>query len=162
MSIIGVLANTKKPIIKEVLSAFFNEVKESNYIFQIPDYLRSALETIPDHIKVLNEKNLFESSELIISFGGDGTILRTARLVGDREIPILGVNLGGLGFLTASSVKTARLHVDEYFANKLEVEKRSVLVVRIEGEQDTHYLLNDLVVDKSRFFKINKDNNLYR
>jgi len=156
MSIVGILANTKKPIIKDVLTAFFEEIRTSSHVFQVPEYLRSVLPTIPGHINVVNENELFDTSELIISFGGDGTILRTARLIGKREIPILGVNLGGLGFLTASSAKTAKGHVDEYFMQKLVVEKRTVLNVKIENEKDVHYLLNDLVVDKAGFSRLIK------
>jgi NAD+ kinase len=152
----GILANTKKSIIKEVLPAFFEEVKKSTHVFQIPEYLRSVLPSIPGHINVVNEDELFDTSELIISFGGDGTILGSARLIGKREIPILGVNLGGLGFLTASSANAAKLHVDEFFMQKLDVEKRTVLNVKIGGEKDVHYLLNDLVVDKAGFSRLIK------
>jgi NAD+ kinase len=150
----GILANTKKPIIKEVLLAFFEEVKKNTHVFQIPEYLRSVLPSIPGHISVVSEDELFDTSELIISFGGDGTILRSARLIGKREIPILGVNLGGLGFLTASSTNTAKVHVDEFFMQKLGVEKRTLLNVKIGGEKDVHYLLNDLVVDKAGFSRL--------
>jgi len=153
---IGILANTKKPIIKEVLPAFFEEVKKSQHLFQVPESFRSIFSTFPDSIKIVEEKELLDTSELIISFGGDGTILRNARLIGKREIPILGVNLGGLGFLTTSSVNMAKLHVDEYFSQKLDVEKRTVLQVRIEGERNDHYLLNDLVVDKAGFSRLIK------
>lgn len=156
MSKVGILANTKKPIIKEVLPAFFEEVKSSPYVFQVPEYYRSIFSNFPDYINVVDEKVLLDTSELIISFGGDGTILRNSRLIGQREIPILGVNLGGLGFLTASSVKMARLHVDEYFMQQLDVEKRTVLRVKIEGEKDVHFFLNDLVVDKAGFSRLIK------
>ncbi len=153
---VGILANTKKPVIKEVLPAFFKEVKNSPHVFQVPEFFRSIFSNFPDSIKVVDEKELLDTSELIISFGGDGTILRNARLIGQRETPILGVNLGGLGFLTASSVKMARLHVDEYFTQQLDVEKRTVLGVEIEGEKDVHFFLNDLVVDKAGFSRLIK------
>jgi NAD+ kinase len=156
MPIVGLLANTKKPVIKDVLPVFYEEVANSEHVFQIPEYFRSIFSDFPDYINVVDENELLNTSELIISFGGDGTILRNARLIGKREIPILGVNLGGLGFLTASSAQTASLHIDEYFKKQLVVEKRTILVVKIEGEQDVHYLLNDLVVDKAGFSRLIK------
>jgi NAD+ kinase len=153
---VGILANTNKPLIKNVLPVFFEEVMNSQYVYQIPDNFQSVLFNIPEHIKVVDEEDLLDTSELITSFGGDGTILRNARLIGRREIPILGVNLGGLGFLTTSSLELAKQHVDEFFSQKLDVEKRTVLQVKIEGEQDVHFLLNDLVVDKAGFSRLIK------
>jgi len=153
---IGILANTNKSLIKEVLPVFLNDVKNSMHIFQVPDNFQSVVSNIPDHIKVVAEKDLLDKSDLIISLGGDGTILRNARLIGKREVPILGVNLGGLGFLTTSSLEQANKHIDDYFLNTLEVEKRTVLEVKIEGEQNVHYFLNDLVVDKAGFSRLIK------
>jgi NAD+ kinase len=156
MKYVGILANKNKPIIKQVLPEFFNKVKNSKYIYQLPESIRDLLPEIPKHIKLLSEPELLDSSQLILSFGGDGTMLRNARLVGSRETPIIGINLGGLGFLTASSVEISDTHVNEFFAGQLEVETRSVLKVEIEGEDTSHYFLNDLVVDKAGFSRLIK------
>lgn len=156
MPIIGILANTKKPLIKDVLPVFLKDVKNSKHVFQVPENFQSVVSNIPDHIHLVNEEDLLNTSDLIISFGGDGTILRNARLIGEREVPILGVNLGGLGFLTTSSLTFAKKHVDDFFSKQLEVEKRTVLEVKIEGEQDVHFFLNDLVVDKAGFSRLIK------
>jgi NAD+ kinase len=154
MKLIGILANIKKPIIKDVLPEFFKDVADSEYIFQLPDYFQSLFSTIPDYIKLVSERELLESSQLVISFGGDGTILRNACLIGKRETPILGINLGGLGFLTASSVEMAFTHTKEFFNDQLDVERRSVLKVKIENEDSFHYFLNDLVIDKAGFSRL--------
>jgi NAD+ kinase len=156
MKYVGILANKNKPIIKKVLPEFFNKVKNSKYIYQLPESICDLLPEIPKHIKVLSERELLDTSQLILSFGGDGTMLRNARLVGSRETPIIGINLGGLGFLTASSVEIADTHVDEFFEGQLDVETRSVLKVKIEGEDTFHYFLNDLVVDKAGFSRLIK------
>jgi NAD+ kinase len=156
MNSVGILANTNKPVIERVLSDFFRSLKDSPYIYQVPSAFKSIFPEIPSYIQILPEKDLLDSSHLIVSFGGDGTILRNARCIGAREIPILGVNLGGLGFLAASSAEMAKTHIEEFFAEKLIVEKRSVLKVEIEGETRIHYLLNDLVVDKAGFSRLIK------
>ena len=153
---VGILANTKKPLIKDVLPEFLKEVKSSKHVFLIPDKYQSVLTNIPEYIKIVEENDLLISSDLIISFGGDGTILRNAQLIGHRQKPILGINLGGLGFLTASSLQMANQHIDEYFNDYLNVEKRTVLQVNIDGEKEAHYLLNDLVVDKAGFARLIK------
>jgi NAD+ kinase len=153
---VGILANTKKTIIKDVLPVFFKEVEHIKHVFQIPEYFPSVLSEIPDYLHITDQENLLDSSDLIISFGGDGTILRNAQLIGKRQKPILGINLGGLGFLTASSVKMALQHIEAFFNGQLDVEKRSVLQVRIDGEKNDHFLLNDLVVDKAGFARLIK------
>jgi NAD+ kinase len=97
---------------------------------------------------------MLEKSQLITSFGGDGTILSTAQLVGDKKIPIMGVNAGGLGFLTASGPKQAVKHLDLFFDNKLSVEERSVLKMEVSGYSETKYFLNDFVADKAGFSRL--------
>jgi len=154
MNYVGILANTNKAMIKEVLYEFFSRVEGSEHIYQVPEAFNSIFSDIPGHITTKPESELLDSSQLIISFGGDGTILRNARYIGIREIPILGVNLGGLGFLTTSTVEMAKTHVDDFFKDQLYVEKRSVLQVKIEGEQEDYFLLNDLVIDKAGFSRL--------
>jgi NAD+ kinase len=156
MNKVGILANTNKPVIKRVLSEFFITLKDSPHHYQVPSQFKTIFSEIPSYIHTLSENDLLKSSHLIVSFGGDGTILRNARLVGKREIPILGVNLGGLGFLTASSAEMAKIHIEKFFKENLSVEKRSVLKVEIEGESTCHYLLNDLVIDKAGFTRLIK------
>jgi len=156
MNRVGILANTKKPIIQKVLPEFLLSLKDRPNSYQVPAYFQSIFTHIPPYLKILSEEDLLNTSDLIISLGGDGTILRTARLIGRREIPILGVNLGGLGFLTASSVEGTTTHVAEFFEGKLKVEKRSVLKVEIDGDSGVYYLLNDLVVDKAGFSRLIK------
>jgi NAD+ kinase len=156
MSNVGILANIKKPVIKEALPQFFKDMESSKYIFKIPDYLSNILPIIPDHIKIVKEDELLDTSDIFVSFGGDGTILRNARLIGSRQKPILGINLGGLGFLTASSLAMAKQHLEAYFVGSLDVAMRSVLQVEIEGETETHFFLNDLVVDKAGFARLIK------
>jgi NAD+ kinase len=118
--------------------------------------LQPLFPDIPAYIDIKPEEDLLNSSDIILSFGGDGTILRSARLVGWREKPILGVNLGGLGFLTTSSTETVKADVEAFFKKQRIVEKRSVFEVKINGEEGSHYLLNDLVLDKAGFSRLIK------
>jgi NAD+ kinase len=154
MGKVGILANKHKPVIKQLLPKFFEYIRKSDHHFYIPDYFDSILPGLPDHLYSIDEGALLDQCELIVSFGGDGTILRNARLIGHREIPILGVNLGGLGFLTASSIELAESHINLFFKNKLNIEPRTVLKVQIENENLPHYFLNDLVIDKAGFSRL--------
>lgn len=92
---------------------------------------------------------IVELVDLLIVLGGDGTILHTARLLKGRKPPILGLNLGGLGFLTA--VKQADIYqaLERAIRDEFEVEERmrlSVTVYRNGQEHATYDVLNDAVV----------------
>lgn len=90
-------------------------------------------------------------ADLVVSVGGDGTLLSVARAVGPAETPVLGINTGGLGFLTETGVDRAGEVLDEVLAGGAEVESRMALrVERSDGEgwAEAGMALNDLVVSK--------------
>ena len=94
-----------------------------------------------------------DSVDLILSLGGDGTLLRAARMVVGSDLPLLGVNLGTLGFLTSAAeeeLETAldRLAAGDYFLDRRFTLKASVLDER-GAELDVHHALNDFVVHKA-------------
>ena len=106
---------------------------------------RSGIESIPD----------LAGCGLVISLGGDGTLLRAARIVGYREIPILGLSYGHLGFLTAASPQDKNILsvVADALAGELHVSRRATLACEIvsvneRGEEEvcTGFALNDLAL----------------
>lgn len=95
--------------------------------------------------------------DAIVVLGGDGTLLSVARSVGDLGLPILGVNLGGLGFLTATTVDEMVPALEAFLAGRLVVEERMMLGARVRrGERCLAELfaLNDVVVVKSAMSRI--------
>jgi NAD+ kinase len=89
--------------------------------------------------------------DLLIVLGGDGTLLSAARLAADRNVPILPVNLGGLGFLTTTSQDELYSILDEIFSNKNRVSERVMLeaqVVRDGAAIRRQIALNDAVLNK--------------
>ena len=91
--------------------------------------------------------------DLVISLGGDGTLLRTARMVFGRNIPVLGINLGNLGFLTSVSADGMDDGLRSVLGGKAAIEERQTLHAEIRtarGEvRDTFAVLNDAVVHKA-------------
>jgi NAD+ kinase len=98
----------------------------------------------------LPRANAVEGASLVVSVGGDGTLLAAARAVGPREIPILGVNLGHLGFLTETPCEEIDIVLDGALSEQLPHETRSVLTVARDGElpSDHYVALNDVVFSK--------------
>jgi len=95
--------------------------------------------------------------DLLIVLGGDGTLLSMARAVGDLGVPILGVNLGGLGFLTATTLEEMLPALDTLLSGGMEVEERMMLSARLVrgGQAIGEYMaLNDVVITKSAMSRI--------
>jgi len=95
--------------------------------------------------------------DLLIILGGDGTLLSMARAVGDLGVPLLGVNLGGLGFLTATTLDEMFPALEAYFGGHMAIEERMLLAARImrKGQPLGEYAaLNDIVITKSAMSRI--------
>lgn len=79
------------------------------------------------------EANLAEGAELVISLGGDGTVLRAVELACPWKVPVLGVNLGRLGYLTEVEPSGLRAAMDRFWAGEYQVEERMTLSVSVRG-----------------------------
>jgi NAD+ kinase len=86
-------------------------------------------------------------ADLAVSLGGDGTMLRTVELLGGAPVPILGVNVGQLGYLTAIEPDELEAALDRWAAGHFEVEERMLLEVRVPGGERL-LALNEAVVEK--------------
>ena len=100
------------------------------------------------------DAELFDGSDftadMVISMGGDGTFLKAASRVGHKNIPILGINTGRLGFLADISPEEMEETFNEIHENRYEVEERSVLQLKCDNEklQRDPYALNEIAVLK--------------
>ncbi|MHC2994791.1 MAG: NAD(+)/NADH kinase [Candidatus Atribacteria bacterium] len=95
--------------------------------------------------------------ELIISLGGDGTLLRAARLAASADIPVFGINLGGLGFLTQIGIDDLEKSLEKLYLEKYFLDERMMLdcsVKRKSKEIKKFIALNDIVIGKGAFARI--------
>ena len=87
-------------------------------------------------------------ADFVISLGGDGTFLKAASRVGAKNIPILGVNMGRLGFLADVSGSEVESAVDALYCGDYAVEDRAVIQVEGDKFEDCPYALNDVAILK--------------
>ena len=95
--------------------------------------------------------------DLIISLGGDGTLLRAARLAAAEDIPVFGVNLGGLGFLIQIGINDLEKSLEKLYQGRYFLDERMMLnctVKRREEEIVKFTALNDVVIGKGAFARI--------
>ena len=95
--------------------------------------------------------NIAEAGDLVLSFGGDGTLLRSAHLTGPNDTPLLGVNIGRLGFLADIEIEQIHDALDALEAGNYRVEERLVLQAQLDSHPafDTKWALNEFVLDRS-------------
>ncbi len=106
---------------------------------------------------LLGEADFYSKSDLILVLGGDGTILQTARQAARHNKPLLGINLGRLGFLAEAELSDHRTILDSVAEGSYQVECRMMLQAELlrKGKTINSYLaLNDIAVTKSSYSRI--------
>jgi NAD+ kinase len=105
---------------------------------------------VPAGVRCLPTDELVTSADLIVAMGGDGTLLFAARRVAalGRKTPILGVNLGSLGFLTQFAGDELTGVLETLDPTELPVSERMMLSVAIAGREGSAHALNDVVITK--------------
>ena len=157
---IGILVNPRKEQIVIPLR-ILNDWQKKNLQSGRYDveFLLSAVEAkAVDHrfeyLKRADAATILEQAQIILACGGDGTILRTVQLVGPREIPIMGVNLGGLGFLAEATPEDLTRDLENYLNDRYHIEERSLLECRIKNSNEKYFAFNDFVIDKAGFSRV--------
>ena len=108
-------------------------------------------------IKKINEKEILEEAEIIICLGGDGTFLKAARKVYKEKLPILGINLGNLGFLTEIEKNEIEDAIRCLINNKYVIEERMMLesaIIRNGVIIGKDTALNDIVISRGALSRI--------
>jgi NAD+ kinase len=120
-------------------------------------YMDEESARILGYEKYLEMEHVGEEANLIIVLGGDGTLLSVSRQLRGKDVPILGVNLGGLGFLTEISVEELPSMIEHILRGEYDISKRIMLDVRVRRERDEVFeftILNDAVITKDALARI--------
>ncbi len=125
---IAVVYNKTKPQVQEVIKTITTWAAKNSYELSMGN-------------------NLDNSVDLLLALGGDGTMLRAMREAGKLEIPTMGINMGGLGFLTAFQSADLEQALDDLTHKRIRTEERMLLSVRWKNESFT--ALNDAAFNMS-------------
>lgn len=156
---IGIIAKQNKPEAIPLIHHMMEYLKFKEIDLYLEETIGKALSTFPSGVRLnsIKREEIPSHVEMIIVLGGDGTLLSVARLVGKYRVPILGVNLGGLGFLTEITLKELDQVLERVIEGDFTVDERVALqaaVVR-RGEKLADFtVLNDAVINKGALARI--------
>ena len=122
----------------------------------VADDLARCLSLPRENTAVAPRAQVFRDCDMVISLGGDGTILSTAHMIGRAGVPILGVKFGGLGFLVEIGPEEFRPALENILAGNYEIQNRMVLQARILSREASAplYALNDFVIDRGGHYRL--------
>ena len=145
---IFVKENSSKSVDKNALDSMLSLFINKNiklYIDESTDYKN-------DKAKYLPHKEFSENIDLLVVFGGDGTLLNSARQYLEYEIPILGINMGNVGFLTDIKVENFHISMQEILDGRYQIEERNLVSANFN---DNHlYGLNEVVVHSGAYAQL--------
>ena len=135
-----------------VIESFFSILKENNFeVWLYSALLDNAYEngfTLPDNIQIFDHNFQAKGFDFLFSIGGDGTFLRSARMIGETGVPIVGINTGRLGFLADNPDDTIVETLTAILSGDYRLEERSLLQLNTDCHSFTgcNFALNDISI----------------
>ena len=153
MTTVGILTKPQSQNIKPVLTELVKWLEDQGQkvIVDFPTTEKPVDPAFSPRTRIAKE------ADLLLVLGGDGTMLGAARLVEQRSTPILGVNIGGLGFLTETTLDHLYPSLNKVFAGEYVLDKRLMLHARILRQQEQVTMatvLNDVVISKGHLARM--------
>ena len=148
-AIFGNIHQSKK---SESIDSLFDTIKSygDSYAIDRPfyDFLRESRNLELDDTEIIEGEEF--TADMAISFGGDGTLLRTASRVGNKQIPILGINAGRLGFLTSTANNDIEHVIQRVHNGEFYIEERSLIEATASNGEINSYpvALNEIAIMK--------------
>ena len=153
MSRVGFVLKPDKSVAGALLDDLCNHLRERGHV----PVVTTEDQVAPAGAEILPEEQLGASVDMAVVLGGDGTILRAARIVSEFQRPVLGINLGQLGFLTGFQVPDAKPALDAALSGRLKKEQRMRIAVRFSrggAEPVVRYALNDAVLHQGAMARL--------
>lgn len=148
---VGVSLRPSTDGIREFFYDFKKLVRSYGADILIDPVSAAAVEEKPTPIE-----EVFKESDILVSIGGDGTLIALARRSHEYKKPVFGINLGNLGFLTAVSKDEYKGFIDDLFEGLFDIEHRIMMEITVEknGTLEKKYAFNDIVITKNIFSKM--------
>jgi NAD+ kinase len=152
----GIIVNPRKDDVNELLKnlddwAFNYKDKVSLYLYT---HNSPYIHTKFKNFIFSSENEILKESQVIITLGGDGTLLRTVAKLNDSSPYFMGVNLGGLGFLADTPPDRLTEHIENVLKGQFSLDERSLLTIKQNGSKEKQEALNDFVIDKAGFSRV--------
>ena len=155
----------KKPFKKVALAGVLRDEDNEKSLKNILNALKNLeieilcdqdLSNKADFLKLYStdDKNIIQKSDLLISVGGDGTMLKNAKRYGKSGIPILGINLGTLGFLTDIQTDNLELRLSEVLNGNYVLDKRTFLQASVDSKKLDSIAFNEIVLHSGSVAKM--------
>jgi NAD+ kinase len=154
MKTIGIIANKDKDMDFKYTKMLYEAVSSKG---GYPKVSSSVANIIGVEDENLTEDSVLDTSDIIICLGGDGTFLKVARKVYKKKVPILGINLGNMGFLTEAEKSDIQSTVNCLYEGRYIVEERMMLQTRIIRDGNIigkDIALNDIVISRGALSRI--------
>lgn len=156
---VGIISKPKKPELRDIVPGLRKWLQDRDLVVRLD---RETASTLNDPDGGLPRSDLAAEADLLVVLGGDGTLLSAARAAQGRDLPILAVNLGSLGFLTAVTLAEMYPALEQVLAGRNDSDCRRKLMVEVRrpagaGEDElvaTYHALNDAVLNKSSLARI--------
>jgi len=156
--LIGIIANITKENVFSVVSSFIKELKKNDLEYLLTKTLMEDKDNIiieNDEDFLSDDKEIYEKSDLIISIGGDGTMLTTAYHALSYDKPVLGLNLGKLGFLAEVDISQMDIIIKDIKEGNYQIQERMVLAADCDNfPLEKLIAINDIVIDKGGWPKM--------
>ncbi|WP_179349934.1 NAD kinase [Winogradskyella pacifica] len=127
-------------------------IEKQAQVFIEREFLDTQKAIVKDNTEITTFSELDTTFDLLISVGGDGTILRAITYVGDLGIPVVGINTGRLGFLATIQIDDIQTALTEIFNGDYKISERSLLSVSTDPKHqdivNTHFALNEIAISR--------------
>ena len=147
----AIWANAEKKQVPALVQSTLKWANENNLEVHLADRLKSI--DIDTDVTYFSTKNLPEV-DFLLCFGGDGTLISGVRIFSDPSVPVLGVHLGGLGFLAQITPEVLIDKLNSVKNDEFKIQDRLVLSANISGYDDSFYAINDFVVQNETSFRV--------
>ena len=147
----AIWANAEKEQVPALVQSTIKWANDNNLEVYLADRLKSI--DVDSEVSYFSSQNPPEV-DFLLCFGGDGTLISGVRIFSDPSVPVLGVHLGGLGFLAQITPEVLIDKLESVKKNEFKIQDRLVLSAKISGNEDSYYAINDFVVQNETSFRV--------